>query len=207
VRDADGWPSGHAVEPAALVPVLTAMGAFSADGIRASQELTLKMAPSWGITAYMEAGVVLGPNASAEPIYTDLVARDKIGEIDVRTIGTVWTREPTDDPSAVVATLRDWNARIRSEHVQINVLKAFADGTSLSGGALLLQPFKGCTTGDEYGHMTFSEDQIEKQTELAQQAGFDMHVHIDADGSGRARCHRGGAGSHRPGNEPPHRVS
>jgi hypothetical protein len=67
-RDADGWPSGYAVEPGALLPVLDALGAFADEGIRASRELTLKMAPSWGITAYMEAGVVLGPNASAEPV-------------------------------------------------------------------------------------------------------------------------------------------
>jgi predicted amidohydrolase YtcJ len=185
VRETGGWPTGHAVEPGALIPVLAALGAFTDEGIRASQELTLKMAPSWGITSYMEAGVVLGPNASAEPIYADLVARDKRGEVDVRIIGTVWTREPSDDPAAVVATLQDWNARIRSEHVQISVLKKWADGTSLSGGALLLQPFEGCKTGDEYGHMTFSQDHIEHQIELAQQAGFDMHIHIDADGSAR----------------------
>jgi predicted amidohydrolase YtcJ len=185
VRDAEGWPSGHAVEPGALLPVLAALGAFTDEGIRASQALTPKMAPSWGITAYMEAGVVLGPNASAEPIYADLVARDERGEVDVRIVGTVWTREPSDDPAAVVATLRDWNARIRSEHVQISVLKKWADGTSLSGGALLLQPFEGCTTGDAYGHMTFSQAHIEQQIELAQEAGFDMHIHIDADGSAR----------------------
>ena len=65
-------------------------------------------------------------------------------------------------------------------------MKKWADGTSLSGGALLLlQPFEGCATGDEYGHMTFSQDHIEQQIELAQRAGFDMHIHIDADGSAR----------------------
>jgi predicted amidohydrolase YtcJ len=54
-----------------------------------------------------------------------------------------------------------------------------------SGGALLLEPFLDAVTGTGRGSMTFSPEHIERQIELAQRAGFDMHIHIDADGSAR----------------------
>lgn len=185
VRDAGGLPTGHAVEGAAVTPMMSELGAFTEDTVRASQELTIGMAPSWGITAYMEAGVILGPNANAEMVYRDLAARDEAGQIPLRIVGTVWTREPADDPAAVVATLKDWSARIKSEHVQVAILKQWADGTSFSGGALLLEPFLDAVTGTGRGSMTFSPEHIERQIELAQRAGFDMHIHIEADGSAR----------------------
>ena len=184
VRDAAGWPSGHAVEVAPILTMLAALGAFTVEGIRDAQELTLVPAPSWGITGYLEAGILLGPNQNSEPVYQDLVERDNAGQLAVRIVGTVWTRQPDDDPASVVATLRDWNKRIKSEHVTISVLKMWADGTAFNGGALLLAPFEDSKDGSP-GQMTFPPDHIERQIELTQLAGFDSHIHIDADGSAR----------------------
>jgi predicted amidohydrolase YtcJ len=184
VRDAAGWPSGHAVEVAPIMTMLAALGAFTVEGIRDAQELTLVPAPSWGITGYLEAGILLGPNQNAEPVYEDLVERDNAGQLPVRIVGTVWTRQPDDDPASVVATLTDWNKRIKSEHLTISVLKMWADGTAFNGGALLLAPFEDSKDGSP-GQMTFPPDHIERQIELTQLAGFDSHIHIDADGSAR----------------------
>lgn len=185
-RDEHGWPTGHAVEPEAMIPIVMAIGAVSYEGLREAQRLTIDAAPSWGVTSYMEAGIILGPNEYAEFVYLDLVDRDNAGTIPLRIVGTVWSREATDDPEQVVATLRDWHERIRSAHVGINVLKVWADGTFMSGGGLLLEPLTDDPTGEDCGTMTFSKEQLERQTELAQLAGFDMHVHVDADGSARA---------------------
>jgi predicted amidohydrolase YtcJ len=95
-----------------------ALGAFTVEGIRDAQELTLVPAPSWGITGYLEAGILLGANQNSEPVYEDLVERDNAGQLPVR-------------------------------------------------------------------QMTFPPDHIERQIELTQLAGFDSHIHIDADGSAR----------------------
>jgi predicted amidohydrolase YtcJ len=57
----------------------------------------------------------------------------------------------------------------------------WADGTLFSGGALLLQP--ACGPHGTVGRMTFSEDYIAAQVHAVQKAGFDMHIHVDADGS------------------------
>ena len=184
VRDADGTPSGHAVEGAAAIPLMAAVGTFSIETFREAQALTLDRAPSYGITAYFEAGVFAGATSDdAEPVYADFIARDRAGALDVRIAGSVWTRSESDDPAAIAATLTDWNRRLRSPHVSIAHCKMWADGTLFSGGSLLLAPCRGAHPS--VGQMTFSAEHIAAQVRAVQEAGFDMHIHIDGDGSAR----------------------
>lgn len=185
VRDAEGTPAGHAIEAASYMPIIVAQNLFSPGNIRAVQELTLKPAGSWGMTAYFEAGAAAGPtSADARWIYEDLVAQDHAGHLPVRVAGSYWTRTPNDDPAAIVDELKIWNAELHSEHVQVNTCKMWADGTFMSGGALLLSPCCGHEPND-LGTMTFPPEHIEAQIEATQSAGFDMHIHIDGDGSAR----------------------
>ena len=113
----------------------------------------------------------------------DLVKRDQAGKLPIRITGCAWTREGSNDPQMIANHLVDWNKNIKSEHLKINVCKLWSDGTLLSHGALLLEPFEG--TNDDYGKMTFTKDEIIAQTIAVQKAGFDMHIHTDADGSVR----------------------
>lgn len=183
-RDEDGTPTGHAIEGAAALPILAAVGTFSVECFREAQALTLDRAPSYGITSYFEAGVGAGTtSADAEPVYADLISRDLEGRLDVRIFGTYWTRSESDGIDAVTAALVDWHSRLRSEHVTISHLKMWADGAVFSGGALLLQPT--CGPHASIGRMTFSEDYITDQILAVQGAGLDMHIHVDADGSAR----------------------
>ncbi|MGD9622814.1 MAG: amidohydrolase [Mycolicibacterium sp.] len=185
VRDREGTPTGHAVEAAATIPIVVAQGLFSVENVRAAQQLTLQPAPSWGMTAYFEAGIVVGAtSADSRWVYEDFVAQDQAGTLPVRVGGSFWTRTPTDDPDAIVEGLRRWHRELRSEHVQINTCKMWADGTLMSGGALLLEPCHG-HAADDLGAMTFPPEAIEAQIEAVQAAGFDMHIHVDADGSAR----------------------
>lgn len=185
VRDPDGTPTGHAVEAASYMPIIIAQSLFTPANIRSAQKLTLQTAPSWGVTAYFEAGAAAGPtSADARWIYEDLIAQDRAGELPVRVAGSYWTRTPNDDPKAIVADLRVWHDELRSDHLQINTCKMWADGTFMSGGALLLSPCVGHAS-DDLGAMTFPPENIEAQIEAVQAAGFDMHIHVDADGSAR----------------------
>jgi predicted amidohydrolase YtcJ len=185
IRDPDGTPTGHAVEAASYMPIIIAQDLFSVTNIRSAQELTLQAAPSWGVTSYFEAGAAAGPtSADARWIYADLVAQDQAGALPVRVAGSYWTRTPNDDPADIVENLKAWNAELRSEHLQINTCKLWADGTFMSGGALLLSPCVG-HGADDLGAMTFPPDHIEAQIAATQAAGFDMHIHVDADGSVR----------------------
>lgn len=186
VRDPDGMPTGHAVEGASL-PITLALGMMSVETVRAAQELTLQPAPSWGMTAYFEAGVIVGTTCEdSRWVYEDLIAQDESGTLPVRISGSYWTRSPSDDPLVVVDGLVRWNRELRSDHVAINTCKLWADGTLMSGGALLLSPFSHGCGMEGLGSMTFPPEHIEAQIEATQAAGFDMHIHVDADGSTRA---------------------
>lgn len=185
VRDPDGTPTGHAVEGAACIPILDAVGTFTVQTFRQAQALTLDRAPSYGMTGYFEAGALAGPtNASSEPVYADFIERDLAGQLNLRVAGTVWTRSQSDDPHEITAQLIDWHDRLASPHVGIAHCKLWADGTLFSGGSLLLQPT--CGPHGSVGQMTFDVDHIAAQVMSVQQAGFDMHIHVDGDGSARA---------------------
>lgn len=185
VRDPDGMPTGHAVEAAATIPIIVALGLFSVENVRAAQRLTLQPAPSWGMTAYFEAGTIVGATSEdSRWVFEDLIAQDHAGTLPVRVGGSYWTRTPTDDPQAIAEGLSRWNRELTSEHVRISTCKMWADGTFMSGGALMLSPCRG-HAADDLGRMTFPPERIEAQIEAVQAAGFDMHIHIDGDGSAR----------------------
>ena len=185
VRDPDGTPTGHAVEGAATIPIVVGQDLFSARNVHAAQELTLKPAPSWGMTAYFEAGTIVGATSEdSRWVFEDMIAQDQAGTLPIRVVGSYWTRTPTDDPQAIADGLTRWHRDLRSEHVRINTCKLWADGTFMSGGALLLTPCCG-HAADDLGTMTFPAENIEAQIEAVQAAGFDMHIHIDGDGSAR----------------------
>ena len=185
VRDPDGTPTGHAVEGASTIPILVGQDLFSVANVRAAQQLTLQPAPSWGMTAYFEAGTIVGATSEdSRWVFEDLIVQDNAGGLPVRVSGSYWTRTPTDDPHSIADGLSRWNRDLRSEHVGVGVCKLWADGTFMSGGALLLSPCRGHAP-DDLGAMTFPPENIEAQIEAVQAAGFDMHIHIDGDGSAR----------------------
>jgi predicted amidohydrolase YtcJ len=183
-RDPDGTPTGAAIESAAVLPVAMALGLMSLETIRASQRLTIDRAPSFGMTAYMDAGVLAAPTTGAsEPVWRDLIDRDKRGELPIRIVGVVFTRNAEDDPHAIAAELIDWNAKLRSPHVQISICKMWVDGTAMAGTALMLEPL--ANQPDFKGSITLSPSHIKAQIEATHRAGFDMHIHADGDGSVR----------------------
>jgi predicted amidohydrolase YtcJ len=182
-RDPDGTPTGHCHEDASM-QILLAMGFSSPETIREAQKLTIDRAPGYGITTFMEAGVLIGPtNHESEWVYRQLIERDRRGDLPLRVVGTVWTRSMRDDPREIAALLRAWNQRLRSDHVQISICKLWSDGVLLSGGALTLEAYSDDPLS--HGRMTFDGDHIQRQIEATQEAGFDMHIHVDADGSTR----------------------
>jgi len=184
MRNSDGTPTGHGVEGGAVMRIAIPLGIFSPENIHASQVLTLDPAPSWGVTSLFNAGVIVGETSQdSRWVYEGLIKRDLSENLPVRIKGSVWTRNGSNDPKMIARNLADWNKTLRSSHLEINACKMWSDGTLLSHGALLLEPFSG--SSHDRGRMTFSKEEIIAQTIEVQKAGFDMHIHTDADGSVR----------------------
>jgi predicted amidohydrolase YtcJ len=184
-RDPDGTPTGHGVDLAGAGPLGDVLGYNSPAALTEAMAAGLLAAPSWGITSYLDAGIILGDACElAEPVLASLASLDRAGELPVRLTGSVWTRSPASDPADVISLLADWNRRFRSPHLSVSVCKIFADGTLMSGGALLLEPFAS-DPGDR-GSMTLTAEQLAAQVQAAQRAGFDAHIHVEADGTARA---------------------
>ena len=184
VRDENGWPTGHGVEGATGLHVAATLGFFSPAGIAEAMKLSFDPAPSWGLTTYFEAGILLGDNQdNSEPTYRALIESDNAGALPLRIVGSVWTRNADDDPQHVADTLTAWARELRSDHVSVTVNKMWSDGTMMSYGSLLLEPF--CSGDAGLGRMSFTAEHIEAQIEATQRAGFDMHIHTDGDGSVR----------------------
>lgn len=182
-RDPDGTPNGLAIEAAAEFPIVIACGMTSPETVRESQRLTIDKAPSWGMTAYCDCGILVGnKTASGAWVIEDLIKRDKAGDLPLRIVATVFTRNKGDDPQAIAKEMVEWNKAYRSEHVSVGACKMWTDGTFIAGTAKLLQPFADGTPG---GKMFFTQKEIEAQIEATQKAGFDMHIHADGDGSVR----------------------
>lgn len=184
-RDADGTPTGHGVDLAGTGPLFEALGIFSEEGLSAAMAAGLLSAPSWGITSYFDAGIFTsGTAGGAAPVLARLADLDRAGGLPVRVTGSVWTRDPGDDPAAVTGLLAGWSQRFATAHLRVGACKIFADGTLMSGGALLLEPFTANPTSR--GAMSMSTRHLTALITAAQQAGFDAHVHVDGDGTVRA---------------------
>jgi predicted amidohydrolase YtcJ len=119
----------------------------------------------------------------------------------MRIVGSVFTRNPKNDPYQIIAELSEWNKQFKSEHIKVNACKMWTDGTFIAGTGKLLQPFADGSVG---GEMFFTQQQIEAQIEAAEKSGFDMHIHADGDGSVRTVLNafeavqkRGGSKNHR----------
>lgn len=182
-RDPDGTPSGLAIEGAAL-PILMACGMTSSESIREAQRRTLDVTPSMGMTTYVDCGMLIGAkNNSAERVWVGLIDRDNAGDLPVRIVGTVWTRAEEDDPQGIAVELADWSVKFRSEHIKITACKMWTDGTFPNGSAKLMDPFADDSPGGD--SMLLSPEHIEAQIEAVHLAGFDMHVHADADATVR----------------------
>jgi predicted amidohydrolase YtcJ len=181
-RDADGTPSGLAVEGASL-SILLAMGFGAHETVLESQHLTIDVAPSFGMTSYLDCGFLLSTKSGDSVwVMDELVKRDKAGKLPLRVVASVYTRSPSDGPKAILDELLDWKKRFQTEHVQMGPLKMWTDGTFIGGSAKLLEPF---VDGSKGGEMFFTPKEAEAQIEAAQKAGIDVHVHADGDATVR----------------------
>ncbi|MBR5488354.1 MAG: amidohydrolase family protein [Firmicutes bacterium] len=86
-----------------------------------------------------------------------------------------------DDLERAIAALKDWKAKYTTDHVSINTIKIFVDGTNELGDCLSLVPMK----NGSYGEANLYKDELVKVMVRLNEEGLDLHLHIICDGAFR----------------------
>ena len=177
-RDADGFPAGTCCEPEAWLPIAIQLGMFSLASIQEAMNLSMRPAPSWGITSYYDASTLLTSQRLVIETYEHLTALDRNGALPVRIVGSHLVRDMGTSPERAVGTLRQLHGDVRSPNVSITTLKMFMDGVGPQHTAKMLEPY---TDVGHTGGWVLEPDFVRTQVEAANLAGFDAHIHACGD--------------------------
>ncbi len=181
VRDANGEPTGWALETAASLGAVNAIQPISAEAMTGWLREWTPRAAAAGITTVFDAGAlpVNGDQAATIELYKDLEAA---GELPFR-VFACYAIDKTPFDHAVPTAL-DLRNRIDTDLVQFHTLKIIDDGTPEAHTALMLEPY--ADKPDSRGESPFSPEDLARLIADADAAGLDIHVHACGDGSARA---------------------
>lgn len=109
---------------------------------------------------------------------------DKAGKLDMYYDATSIAAN-ADEIDNAIAVIRDWREKYTTEHISINTVKMFIDGTNELGDCLSLEPFHNDPDGKNCGEANVYKDDMVKAMLKCNEAGVDMHLHIICDGAFR----------------------
>jgi predicted amidohydrolase YtcJ len=183
VRDEDGEPTGWVKE---MAWVKFADRMFEAIGWKPPTELTPeRMRPFFdflkehGITAMADGFI------EDEQQIRSIFEMDQAGELKTYYDGSVrfWNYE---DLPEKIATLKEYQKKYTTDHIKINTLKLFLDGTNESGNSASLDPH--VNDPDNYGSIMMEKDELAKCFVLCNKEGLDLHIHMVGDRAFRTGC-------------------
>lgn len=87
-----------------------------------------------------------------------------------------------------IETARQWQAKYGGEHIRVNTIKFFIDGTNELGDCCSLKPFANDPEGKDCGSSYATEDEMVEVMLKINDAGMDFHVHTICDGAFRLMC-------------------
>lgn len=184
IKDEDGEYTGWAMEAMAEgdTGIYDAIG-WKPDHVMNDNTVTafLDYLKQYGITAMTDA-LILGEE-NLKYIY-ELDQRGRLGMYfdGAHLLGAV---EELDD---TIATIRDWQEKYTSEHIKINVVKFFIDGTNELGDCLSTEPFHNDPEGKNCGEANATMEEMAAVMVRLNSEKLDFHVHTICDGAFRLMC-------------------
>ena len=109
---------------------------------------------------------------------------DQKGILDLYYQGSVHVPIPEKIDEAI-NTVRVWQKKYTSEHVHINTIKLFVDGTNEMGDCCSLRPFSNDPAETNKGAVYLSEEQLQSIMVKLNNEGIDLHLHVICDGAFR----------------------
>lgn len=110
---------------------------------------------------------------------------DKAGKLNVYYDGMVrfWNYE---DLPEKIAKLREYQESYTTEHIKINTMKLFLDGTNESGNSASLHEH--INDPGNYGEIMMEREELTKCFLLCNEKGLDLHIHVVGDRGFRVAC-------------------
>lgn len=109
---------------------------------------------------------------------------DQQERLDLYYEGSVHVPDPEKIDDAI-NRLKDWQKKYTTEHVHINTIKIFVDGTNEMGDCCSLRPFSNDPEGKNKGAAYLSEEQLQTIMVKLNDEGIDLHLHVICDGAFR----------------------
>lgn len=87
-----------------------------------------------------------------------------------------------------IRLLREWRRKYATEHITLNTIKLFLDGTAASGSAGMLEPLANDPAGTNCGTTALDYEELVEYIRICNAEKLDVHMHIVGDRSFRMVC-------------------
>lgn len=184
VRDENGELTGWALEamPDGDYGIYDKLGWYPPDGTEEESVAPfLDMLKDNGIICLMDG---FTENEKAMKLFSDL---DKDGRLNMYYQGAVLLKE-CGEIDAAVKTVCEWEERYSTEHVHVNTVKFFVDGTNEMGDSASLEPLKNDPSGENYGEINITEEELTEVMVRLNAEKIDLHLHMVCDRAFRVCC-------------------
>ena len=185
VRDEDGAPTGLLRE---MVHRHFIDKMYDRIGWRPPEQLTPERVKEFfrflgqhGVTAVFEALV------DDDDMVASVAELDRRGELGMHYTCAVRFRGRHDLPGVLERVAR-LQAQYGNDHINVNTVKLFLDGTNESGNGALLAPLCNQAGPRELGEIGLETQELVECLELCNVAGVDVHIHLVGDRAFRVAC-------------------
>ncbi len=180
-RDANGEPTGWAVESSAFWPLLPRFGVGSVEDFRAALSAMLPELSAMGVTSVFDAGIP-GGEATLRNALQALAGLEKEGALPVRYRTTAYVDNPATSGAEAAALVGELRREFASELVDLHTVKIANDGTFEGLTAAVLDPY----AGGGSGAVLLEGETFARLLGELREAGVDAHVHAIGDRTFRA---------------------
>lgn len=186
IRDENNEPTGWVKEPIPTgnfeAPMFEKIGWWPPTTVDGDMVLPfLEYLNDFGIICMMD-GITEGEDGMKA--FYDL---DKEGRLNMYYEGTCQLMN-LDQLDECVATIREWQKKYRTKHVDIHTVKLFLDGTNEIGNSASLEPHYNDPTGTNYGEMNMTEEELVTLLIRLNEEKLDLHIHVVCDRGFRTAC-------------------
>lgn len=185
VRDADGTPTGWVKEMAwanDIEKMYDKIGWYPPDALcAAGQTQIMKEMTDYGYMG-MFSGFV-----QTEADIRGVYELDREGKLPFY-YDFSYRCDHLEELPAAIEDAKRLHDQYHTEHIKLNTIKLFMDGTMASGTAGMLQPLKIDPSLPQCGTTALDDEQLEQYFRICNEAGMDVHIHTLGDRTFRMIC-------------------